>query len=581
MMETELTLQRMLNAVHHGDCVVGMNSLPAGCVDLVFADPPFNIGYEYDVYDDTRDREHYLRWSRDWIAAVHRVLKPTGTFWLAIGDEYAAELKILSQEIGFHCRSWVVWYYTFGVNCTKKFTRSHAHLFHFVKNAARFTFRGDELENRIPSARQLVYNDNRANPSGRLPDDTYILRPQDMVDCLTPGEDTWYFPRVAGTFKERAGFHGCQMPEQLLGRIIRLCSHENEAVLDPFAGSATTLVVAKKMGRCFLGFEVSEEYVRRGSDRLDGVRRGDPLDGAAEPLVSAPPTPRGHGRSPSTTSSSRAKGVARASASPVLNCAAESMLERGLVEAFRRVSDGYSLDRVVVDPLLNQRLAEECRRLGLPGDPRSWNWRLFNYRKRGKLADIRTEKRTEFSWASCDEYLFASEIALAQMLRNGCESLDEILCDPRLAEEFDQIAQRFAGGFTALQYRWAALKLRKEAKFARARACALAPMRLKKAVPVSEIDWHLVPETAGLYLVKGGSRENIYVGETLRLRDQLRRQFGDPEALDVWQQQAATTDLCICTQAAEPSPPELLAYESKLIRQHKFPLLNFQELGAA
>jgi DNA modification methylase len=101
--------------IHHGDCIAGMNALPAGSVDLVFADPPFNIGYDYDVYQDKKEYEHYLGWSRDWIGAVHRVLKPDGTFWLAIGDEYAAELKIESQKLGFHTRSWVIWYYTFGV----------------------------------------------------------------------------------------------------------------------------------------------------------------------------------------------------------------------------------------------------------------------------------------------------------------------------------------------------------------------------------------------------------------------------------------------------------------------------------
>lgn len=285
-----------LNRIHNGDCVAGMNGLPEGCVDLAFADPPFNIGYKYDVYDDRREREHYLDWSREWISAVYRALKPSGSFWLAIGDEYAAELKVLSQEIGFHSRSWVVWYYTFGVNCVNKFTRSHAHLFYFVKDPTTFTFRGDAPENRIPSARQLVYNDSRANPKGRLPDDTWILRPQDMADCFTPEEDTWYFPRVAGTFKERAGFHGCQMPEQLLGRIIRYCSNEGETVLDPFSGSATTLVTAKKLNRNYLGFELSPEYAGRGSERLALAEVGAPLVGAADPTRSAPATPDGSGK---------------------------------------------------------------------------------------------------------------------------------------------------------------------------------------------------------------------------------------------------------------------------------------------
>ena len=283
---------KALHRIHHGDCVKGMNSLPAGSIDLVFADPPFNIGYDYDVYHDRKEDEHYLDWSKEWISAVHRVLKPDGTFWLAIGDEYAAELKVLSQQIGFTMRSWVIWYYTFGVNCTKKFTRSHAHLFHFIKDPKRFTFRAEELENRVPSARQLVYNDARSNPKGRLPDDTWILRPQDFPEGFQPDENTWYFPRVAGTFKERAGYHGCQMPEQLLARIIRVCSHAKEIVLDPFAGSASTLIVAKKLGRTPIGFELSADYVKQGMKRLGQTDEGDSLLGAEEPTMSAMQTPR-------------------------------------------------------------------------------------------------------------------------------------------------------------------------------------------------------------------------------------------------------------------------------------------------
>ncbi|MCP4505118.1 MAG: site-specific DNA-methyltransferase, partial [Fuerstiella sp.] len=148
-------------------------------------------------HDQVGDRE-YLNWSRQWISAVHRVLKSDGTFWLAIGDEYAAELKLLSQEIGFHCRSWVVWYYTFGVNCKAKFTRSHAHLFHFVKDPENFTFHDQELDNRVPSARELVYNDKRANPLGRLPDDTWISRPADVAGELTSDDDGSWSPSRLG-----------------------------------------------------------------------------------------------------------------------------------------------------------------------------------------------------------------------------------------------------------------------------------------------------------------------------------------------------------------------------------------------
>lgn len=284
-----------LDSLYNKDCVAGMGQVPAGSVDLAFADPPFNIGYTYDVYADRMAAEEYLAWSKAWGEALVRTLKPTGTFWLAIGDDFAAELKLIFQrELGLFCRSWVVWYYTFGVNCKYKFSRSHTHLFHFVKDAKTFTFNTDAI--RVPSARQLVYADARADSKGRLPDDTWILRPQDAQGSFTPEEDVWYFPRVCGTFKERAGWHGCQMPEQLLGRIIRACSNPGETVLDPFGGSGTTLVVAKKLERRFIGFELSENYAEQIQARLRKTKAGDPLSGAEEPKVSAPTTAKGKRR---------------------------------------------------------------------------------------------------------------------------------------------------------------------------------------------------------------------------------------------------------------------------------------------
>ncbi|MHC4875139.1 MAG: DNA-methyltransferase [Planctomycetota bacterium] len=614
----------LLNTIQHGDCIERMNALPEGCVDLAFADPPFNIGYEYDVYDDRKEAQQYLDWSRDWIAAVHRVLKDDGTFWLAIGDEYAAELKLISQQAGFTCRSWVIWYYTFGVNCSHKFSRSHAHLFHFVKNPEKFTFRSDAMENRIPSARQLVYGDKRANPKGRLPDDTWILRPveasgqfsieaeeliaavdhgpsdedatwtlrpQDVEHCFSEGEDTWYFPRVAGTFKERAGFHGCQMPEQLLGRIIRFCSDENEVVLDPFSGSATTLAVAKKLGRKFIGFDLSEEYIRHGRSRLDAIRVGDRLDGAAEPLVSAPKTTQGtrrvDGKRVVAATPKKKKGGQKSlplGGDPVVR---EAMFEdaqrnltlHGIVEAFRLTHNGYSADRLVADPELNATFVDACSRLGLVGDARVWNSLLFRIRKAGKLSQFPASRVTTMTWEDCDEYLFASEIAYRQMMDRGIGGLDAVLCDPELATEFDQIAASFAPGRSSLEYRWAALKLRKEARFARTRGASLSPDKLSISAPVElgQLSVTDVPESSGMYLVRGESSDPLYVGETLNLRRRLS-QF-DVQAVDsAWNGFAGT--LRIEMAPTGDAPPELLAWQSRLARHHR-PKLNIEDFWAA
>jgi hypothetical protein len=85
------------------------------------------------------------------------------------------------------------------VHCKYKFTRSHAHLFHFVKNPLAFTFHHSDI--RVPSARQLVYGDRRAESSGRLPDDTWILRPQDCPEAFSEDENTWYFPQLQGRLR--------------------------------------------------------------------------------------------------------------------------------------------------------------------------------------------------------------------------------------------------------------------------------------------------------------------------------------------------------------------------------------------
>ena len=275
-----------------GDCIAGMQSLSDGAVDLVFADPPFNIGYDYDQYRDELDDYAYLGWTRAWGREVVRILKPTGAFWLAIGDEYAAELKLIFQrELKLTCINWVIWYYTFGVHCTRKFARSHTHMFYFVKDPKQYTF--NDLEIRVPSARMTTYADPRADARGRIPDNTWILRPQDAPTIFEATDDTWYYSRVAGTFGERKGFHGCQMPEQILGRIVKLSSNPGELVVDPFAGSGTTLAVAKKLGRKCLGFDISPNYCTQVRDRLSGVKIGDALLGPEDPRSSAPSTAKG------------------------------------------------------------------------------------------------------------------------------------------------------------------------------------------------------------------------------------------------------------------------------------------------
>ncbi|MCX8026929.1 MAG: DNA methyltransferase [Thermodesulfovibrionales bacterium] len=239
-----------VNKVYLGDCIKIMKEFPSNSIDLIFADPPFNIGIKYDKYKDNLSYDEYYNWSEKWIAETYRILKKDGSIYVAIGDEFAAEINIVLKRTGFYFRNWIVWYYTFGQNQRKKFNRAHTHILYFTKDKDKIKFNTDAI--RIPSARLLVYNDRRANPKGKVPD------------------DVWEFSRVCGTFKERLGQHPCQMPEALLERIIKASSDIGDIVLDPFGGTGTTAAVAKRLERKFITIEISENYYEAILKRLNG-----------------------------------------------------------------------------------------------------------------------------------------------------------------------------------------------------------------------------------------------------------------------------------------------------------------------
>ncbi len=547
------------NKVYGGDCLQRLAQIEPESVDLAFADPPFNIGYDYDLYHDRRSRKEYLGWSRNWISAVFNVLKPTGTFWLAIGDEYAAELKLIAQDdAGFTCRSWVIWYYTFGVNCVRGFSRSHTHLFHFVKDPDHFTFNAENPAVRVPSARQLVYRDARANPKGRLPDNTWIFRPQDAPPSgFATMHDTWYFARVAGTFKEREGFHGCQMPEQLLGRIIRISSNPQDLVLDPFAGSGTTLAVAKKLGRRWLGVELSRDYVKRIRQRIADAEPGGPLDGPADPVRSAPKTSAGKRRG----------RIRNGRALPHL----DRDTERGIIDAFRSTCAGKSADYVLCEPELDAKFVAACRKKGLSGDAYMWNRLLLRIRKAGKLPTVREFHRTLTSEAM-DAYSFASEIATQLVSVNYAYSLDEILCSPRAAAELDQIARQFAPGFSPFEYRWAALAIRKRASRWRSVAKECLNDWSKRDLPAATPLARCISvkyEQPGVYVLANPERP-VYVGETFNLRSRIERTLRE----DCW------ADFGLQSLSFIPGENDRCkqhCLQSALIHRTK-PLLNWQYL---
>ncbi|HKB37337.1 MAG TPA: DNA methyltransferase [Gemmataceae bacterium] len=281
-------LLMLLGGVLEGDCRAVLPTLPAGCADLVFSDIPFNQGVDYPGYKDDLPEAEYLNLQGECFVAALRELSPTGSFWVASGARYQAEVLVMLKRLGLHWRNTVVWHYTFGQNQKQKFTPSWVALHYLVRDPRRFTFNADAV--RVMSARQTDYNDKRANPKGKVPDDVWVLRPQEAEEMglFDPTFDCWHVPRVNGTFKERVD-HPCQMPQAVLERIILACTNPGDLVLDPMCGPGTTLVAARRLGRRSIGVELCPATAALARERL--ARAGSAEEGSESGKGASPPSP--------------------------------------------------------------------------------------------------------------------------------------------------------------------------------------------------------------------------------------------------------------------------------------------------
>lgn len=239
-----------------------------GAFDLLVPDPPYNLDQDYKAYDDRKSREAYLTWSENWITSAYVALKPTGSIWIAIGDHFVSEIDVFCKSLGLSKKAHVIWYYTFGQNHGKNFQRSHTHWLYYTKHKTQFTFNFNDPALRIPSARQTLYKDKRANPNGRLPDTVWILRPDDLPDGFKAIEDTWSFSRICGTFKVKSKISPNQMPIPMLERIIRTSSNPGDFVGDPFSGTGTGVIAANNTGRRVLGMDISQECIDESRKRI-------------------------------------------------------------------------------------------------------------------------------------------------------------------------------------------------------------------------------------------------------------------------------------------------------------------------
>lgn len=220
-----------------------LRTIPTESIDLIIADPPYNLGKDYGNNHDNQEFNEYLNFSRHWLKESVRILKPTGTIYVFMGFRFISYLyALLEQEIELRFNSWIVWHYTQGIGKTKGFSPRHDDILMFTKSE-QFTFNLDEV--RIPQK----YYRSRNNMRG-----------------ANPG-DVWEFSHVHYCHENRQS-HPTQKPEALIERIVLASSGVDDWILDPFAGSGTTLRVCQHLQRNCLGIEINPEYVEMTQSRL-------------------------------------------------------------------------------------------------------------------------------------------------------------------------------------------------------------------------------------------------------------------------------------------------------------------------
>ncbi len=242
--------------IYQGEAIeILQNNIKDNSVDLIFVDPPYNIGKDFNgLKDKWENDEDYLNWCYQWIDLLLKKIKPTGSLYIMTSTQFIPYFDIyLRNKIEILSR--IVWSYdSSGVQAKNYYGSMYEPILFCVKDRKKYTFNSDEIlvEAKTGSKRKLI--DYRKNP------------PQPYNTKKVPG-NVWDYPRVRYRMSEYEN-HPTQKPTALLERIIKASTNEGDTVLDPFSGTFTTSYVAKKLKRKSIGIEINEEYSKIGIRRV-------------------------------------------------------------------------------------------------------------------------------------------------------------------------------------------------------------------------------------------------------------------------------------------------------------------------
>ena len=239
-----------------GDALEVLKQIPDESVDLVFVDPPYNIGKNFaGMRDKWQTDEEYLEWCYEWIDLCLKKLKSNGSIYLMTSTQFMPYFDLYVRD-KVTILSRIVWSYdSSGVQAKKYYGSMYEPILYCVKDKNDYTFNAEDIlvEAKTGAQRKLI--DYRKNP------------PQPYKTEKVPG-NVWNIARVRYRMEEYEN-HPTQKPVSLLERIIKASSNEGDVVLDPFSGTFTTCFVAKQLKRNFIGIEIQEEYFKIGLRRLE------------------------------------------------------------------------------------------------------------------------------------------------------------------------------------------------------------------------------------------------------------------------------------------------------------------------
>jgi adenine-specific DNA-methyltransferase len=240
--------------IYNGDVFECFSKIQNESIDLVFADPPYNIGKNFDGFKDKKNENDFLVWTYKWIDEVYRVLKKDGSFYLMNSTQSMPFLDIYCRKY-FSIISRIVWSYDSSSVQSKFSFGSLWEPILFMSKSKKYKFNSKDIEVEAKTGAQRNLIDYRKTP------------PRPYNNKKIPG-NVWNFNRIR-FLQEEYENHPTQKPEILLERIIKASSNKNDLILDPFGGSFTTGAVAKKNLRRSISFEINKDYVKIGLRRLN------------------------------------------------------------------------------------------------------------------------------------------------------------------------------------------------------------------------------------------------------------------------------------------------------------------------